>query len=81
VIAHEAAEFNIAVINLDPGAVLTETMELTLQQYGNARVGREMTSPVIPAKAIAHLCSLPDAMRYSGEIVYGETLYDEFGLS
>jgi NAD(P)-dependent dehydrogenase (short-subunit alcohol dehydrogenase family) len=78
-IAHEGVPHNIAVINLDPGGVLTETMALTFEQQGID--GPDfMRPPTVPAKAIAYLCSCPDPMSYSGQVVSGPQLYDDLQL-
>jgi citronellol/citronellal dehydrogenase len=80
VIAGEAVADRISVVLLDPGGVLTETMELTLRQAGNDASDSRMRPPSVPAKAIAHICSCPDPMQYSGQIVDGPALHDELGL-
>lgn len=80
VVAHEGVELGIAVILLDPGGVLTETMELTLGASGAGGVASLMRPPSVPAKAIAYLCACDDPMRYSGQIVRGPDLHDSLGL-
>jgi NAD(P)-dependent dehydrogenase (short-subunit alcohol dehydrogenase family) len=79
-IASDGVAENISVILLDPGGVLTETIEATLQESGVDDSGT-MRAPSVPAKAIAYLCSCDDPMRYSGQIVLGPGLHDELGLS
>jgi hypothetical protein len=64
------------VINLEPGFVLTETMEQTFAETGVDGAGLGAISPTIPARAIAYLCSCPDPMQYSGQIVSAPALVD-----
>lgn len=78
-IAHEGAPHRIAVINLDPGGVLTETMALTFERQGVAGTNH-MRPPSVPAKAIAYLCTCPDPLVYSGRVVSGPQLHDDLGL-
>ena len=80
VVAQDGEGDNIAVILLDPVAILTETMEATLKRAGNEEVGRAMRPPTIPARAIAYLCECEDPMRYSGQIVNAPVLCDALGL-
>ncbi len=68
-IAAEGAPHNIAVITLDPGFVLTETMAQTFGERGGDEASVGAVSPSLPARAIASLCSCEDPMRYSGQIV------------
>ena len=35
---------------------------------------------MVPASAIAYLCTCDDPMRYTGEIVSGPALVEELGL-
>ena len=77
-VAGEGAPHRIAVIAVDPGTVLTETMELTL---GPERASRSPAiSTHIPASVIAYLCGAPDAMAYSGKIVRAPELHARLGL-
>jgi NAD(P)-dependent dehydrogenase (short-subunit alcohol dehydrogenase family) len=78
VIAHEGAAVGIAVINVEPGFVLTETMATTFERTGVTDTAA--IPPTVPAAAIAHLCTCDDPMRYSGEIVSAPQLVAELGL-
>jgi NAD(P)-dependent dehydrogenase (short-subunit alcohol dehydrogenase family) len=80
VIAGEGAPNNIAVINLEPGFVLTETMEQTFNETGvdGAEVGA--IPATVPARAIAYLCACDHPMRYSGQIVSAPALVEALGL-
>jgi NAD(P)-dependent dehydrogenase (short-subunit alcohol dehydrogenase family) len=80
VIAQEGFPSNIAVVNVEPGFVLTETMEETFRQQGVASAGAGALSPTVPAAAIAYLCTCPDPMRYSGQIVSAPDLAADLGL-
>ena len=80
VIAGEGAPHNIAVINVEPGLVLTEVMEQTFNETGvdGARMGA--IPPTVPARAIAYLCTCDDPMQYSGEIVSAPALVEDLQL-
>jgi NAD(P)-dependent dehydrogenase (short-subunit alcohol dehydrogenase family) len=79
-IARQGRGYNIAVIALHPGTVLTEMMELALAQRNADGAGSTMLPTSVPAKAIAYLCSCIDPMIYSGQILDGPRLYDELHL-
>ncbi|MBW8825706.1 MAG: SDR family oxidoreductase [Acidobacteria bacterium] len=81
VVAATGMPHNIAVINLAPGHVLTETMDETYRQQGI--VGSETGAiPLsVPAAAIDYLCTIEDPMRYSGQIVHAPKLVEELGLA
>jgi NAD(P)-dependent dehydrogenase (short-subunit alcohol dehydrogenase family) len=74
VIASEGARYEIAVVNVDPGFVLTEVMEQTLSESGADGAALGAISPEIPARAIAYLCTCENPMQYSGQIVDGPEL-------
>lgn len=78
VIAQEGLEHGIAVITVEPGFVLTETMAATFAQTGVTATNA--IPPTIPAAAIAYLCTCDDPRRYTGEIVSAPTLVHELGL-
>ena len=80
VIANEGAPHNIAVINVEPGFVLTETMEQTLAETGADGVEQGAIPPTVPAHAIAYLCTCDDPMQYSGQIVSAPLLVDSLRL-
>ncbi len=80
VIAQEGLAHNIAVVNVEPGFVLTETMEQTFKQQGVAEAGAAGISPTIPAAAIAYLCTCDEPMSYSGQIVSAPVLVADLGL-
>ena len=66
-LAGELGPAGITVVALDPGAVRSETYELAAGDLGVARDGSLPVS--VPARAIAHLVSCPDAAPYAGRIV------------
>lgn len=73
VVAREGASYRIAVIGVNPGFVLTETMALTL---GSDRI--DATTAIatsVPASVIAHLCACADPMQFSGTIVDAEVMH------
>jgi NAD(P)-dependent dehydrogenase (short-subunit alcohol dehydrogenase family) len=79
-IAHQGAPHRIAVIDVEPGYVLTETMEQTFAARGVDASTTGAISPTIPAAVIAHLCSDGNAMRYSGTVVSAPSLAAELHL-
>src|SRR5262249_46297275 len=78
VIAQEGLEHGIAVITVEPGFVLTETMATTFEASGVSDTAA--ISPTVPASAIAYLCTCDDPLRYSGEVVSGPALAEELAL-
>ncbi len=78
VVAQEGLEHRIAVIAVEPGFVLTETMAATFAAGGVAET--TAIPPAVPASAIAYLCTCDDPMRYTGEIVSAPALVAELGL-
>ena len=80
VIAGEGAPHNIAVINVEPGLVLTETMEQTFNETGVDGAELGAIPPTVPARAIAYLCTCDDPMQYSGEIVSAPALVADLQL-
>ena len=80
VIAGDGAPHNIAVINVEPGFVLTEVMEQTLKTSGIEGAGSGAIAPTVPARAIAYLCSCDDPLQYSGAIVSAPHLVDQLQL-
>jgi NAD(P)-dependent dehydrogenase (short-subunit alcohol dehydrogenase family) len=78
VIAQEGLPHRIAVITVDPGFVLTETMAATFARAGVTETAA--LPPEVPAKAIAYLCTCDDPLRYTGEIVDASALSEHLGL-
>jgi NAD(P)-dependent dehydrogenase (short-subunit alcohol dehydrogenase family) len=79
VIAQEGLEHGIAVINVEPGFVLTETMAATFAASGVTESAA--ISPAVPAAAIAFLCTCDDPMRYTGEVISAPALVEELSLA
>lgn len=77
VIAQEGRRHNIAVVNVEPGFVLTETMAATFERAGVTDTTAIPTS--VPALAIAHIVTCRDPMIYSGTIVDGPALAADVG--
>lgn len=74
----ETEELGIPVIALDPGATLTERV-----QVQTAKFGYDMSifhSMDIPAAAAEYLCTCPYPMRYNGVIVVAAVLVKQFNL-
>jgi NAD(P)-dependent dehydrogenase (short-subunit alcohol dehydrogenase family) len=78
-VAVDGYPHNIAIISIEPGLVLTETMELTQRQAGP--VNASAAAPRVPAAAIEYLCTCDDPMRYSGRVVISAELVAELGLA
>jgi NAD(P)-dependent dehydrogenase (short-subunit alcohol dehydrogenase family) len=78
VIAREGAPHGIAVINVDPGFVLTETMAQTLQ--ANGVVATDAIPTFVPASVVEHLCTCEDPTIYSGRVVDAPAMHAELGL-
>lgn len=74
VIAHEGYPLGIAVINMEPGFVLTETMEQTFASQGVPEAGEQALPPSVPAAAILYLLTCDDPMQYSGQVLNGPEL-------
>jgi NAD(P)-dependent dehydrogenase (short-subunit alcohol dehydrogenase family) len=64
-VANDGYEHNIAVIALELGVTMTETMELTQRQTGT--VNPDLTPTSASAAAIEYLCVCDDPMRYTGK--------------
>jgi NAD(P)-dependent dehydrogenase (short-subunit alcohol dehydrogenase family) len=78
VIAQQGLEHRIAVITVDPGFVLTETMAATFERSGVTET--TAISPAVPASAIAYLATCQDPLQYTGQIVHGPQLAEELQL-
>jgi len=78
VIAQEGLEHGIAVITVEPGFVLTETMATTFAASGVTDT--VAISPTVPASAIAYLCTCDDPLRYTGEVISAPALAAELAL-
>ncbi len=77
-VATDGYAHGIAVINIEPGLVMTETMELTQRQAGT--VNPDALAPTVPAAAVEYLCTCDDPMRYSGQVLVSTDLVAELGL-
>ena len=78
VIAQEGLEHGIAVITVEPGFVLTETMATTFAASGVTDTAA--ISPKVPASAIAYLCTCDDPLLYTGEVVSAPALAEKLAL-
>lgn len=79
-IAGDGAAHNIAVINMNPGLVLTEIMAQTFASSG-VTPPAESNPPTMPAAAIAHLCTCDDVMRYSGKVLDAKDIVRDNNLA
>jgi NAD(P)-dependent dehydrogenase (short-subunit alcohol dehydrogenase family) len=78
VVAQEGLEHRIAVITVEPGFVLTETMAATFAASGVTET--DAIPPTVPAAAVAYLCTCDDPMQYTGQVVSGPALAEELDL-
>lgn len=65
-LAKELRSEGIAVVNLEPGVVATERMELVTTKYGIPPVG---VTPDVPGAVCAHIATHPTPMAFSGRTV------------
>ena len=79
VIAQEGLPHGIAVITLEPGFVLTETMAATFARSGVGET--QAIPPTVPATAIAYLCTCDDPLAYTSEIVSAPALVEKLALA
>jgi NAD(P)-dependent dehydrogenase (short-subunit alcohol dehydrogenase family) len=79
VIAQEGLPHRIAVIAVEPGFVLTETMAATFARSGVTETNAISTH--VPAAAITHLCTCENPLLYTGQIVSAPALVEELGLA
>jgi NAD(P)-dependent dehydrogenase (short-subunit alcohol dehydrogenase family) len=79
VIAQEGLAYHIAVINVEPGFVLTETMASTFARSGVQST--DAITPTVPASAITYLATCQDPLQYTGEIVSGPDLAASLNLA
>jgi NAD(P)-dependent dehydrogenase (short-subunit alcohol dehydrogenase family) len=77
----ETRAFNIPVVALDPGGVMTERVMLAnptkRDELGEAGVWVSMD---VPALAIHHICTCGNPMEYNGKVVIAEDLVRAKGL-
>ncbi len=78
VVAQEGLPHRIAVITVEPGFVLTETMAATFERTGVTSTAA--IPPTVPASVIAHLCTCDDPLRYTGEVLSAPALAADLGL-
>lgn len=74
--AHEAAQFNIAVISLYPGLVRTESVLRAAEYFDMSN----SESPQFTGRVIAALAADPDIMRRTGKVWIGAALAEEYGI-
>lgn len=76
-VAPELRPSGIAVVNVDPGATLTEIMELSAAR--NPTVVASAHPMSVPARAVMRLATVDDPMRFSGRIVSAVDVLAELG--
>lgn len=80
IVAQGGVPHRIAVINLVPGHVLTEAMDETYRLQGVVGSETGAISTSVPASVIEYLCSCPDPMQYSGQVVDAPRIAEQFAL-
>jgi NAD(P)-dependent dehydrogenase (short-subunit alcohol dehydrogenase family) len=66
-LANELRAFNIAVIALNPGSTTTEMRPMLAERFGFSAEGAYGTD--VPARAVLHLATCQDPMRYTGSVL------------
>jgi NAD(P)-dependent dehydrogenase (short-subunit alcohol dehydrogenase family) len=79
VVAQEGLPHGIAVITIEPGFVLTETMAATFERSGVTDTNAIPTT--VPASVIAYLATCDDPLRYTGEVLSAPALAAELALA
>jgi len=76
--AAQLHEHEIAVIAMEPGFVRTEFVDLMSER--GAFDASDAIPMAVPARVVAHLAASADAMRYTGQVVWAQTLHAELRL-
>lgn len=74
--AHEAQQFNVAVISLYPGLVRTELILRDAQYFDLSN----SESPQFTGRVIAALANDPNVMSKTGQVLVGAALAEEYGI-
>jgi NAD(P)-dependent dehydrogenase (short-subunit alcohol dehydrogenase family) len=65
-LARELKPYNIACIAVDPGATMTELMEMAVKSRG---IKMSAHSLAVPAEAVVFLATHPNPMAFTGQVV------------
>jgi NAD(P)-dependent dehydrogenase (short-subunit alcohol dehydrogenase family) len=76
-VAPQLQALGVAIINVNPGFVRTEMVDLMVDAGMDASSSITMD---IPTRALAYLASCPDPMTYTGQILTAETLVAQLRL-
>ncbi|MGE3326813.1 MAG: SDR family NAD(P)-dependent oxidoreductase [Acidimicrobiia bacterium] len=76
-VAPQLKSFGIAIINVNPGFVRTEMVDLMVAAGMDAS---ESITMDIPTRALTYLATCDDPMRFTGKILSAETMVAELGL-
>ena len=84
-LGQEMQEYKIPVIALDPGGVLTERIDQEVKSksgaFGAGFDPAVFKSMDIPASTAEYLvCTCPDPMQYTGQVVVSQEMVDKFHL-
>ncbi|HJR79577.1 MAG TPA: SDR family NAD(P)-dependent oxidoreductase [Anaerolineales bacterium] len=74
--AHEAKDFNIAVVSLYPGLVRTESVLRAAENFDMSN----SESPQFTGRVIAALANDPNLMNRTGKVWVGASLAEEYGI-
>jgi len=75
-LAPQLKEMGISVVNLNPGFVRTEMVDLMVERGVDASMSISMD---VPARAIIHLATCDDPFTYSGKVVEAGPLLAQLG--
>lgn len=77
-LAKEVREQNVAIINLSPGATMTERVEQETWKYGFDLSTNH--SVWVPARAAVHMATCANPMAFSGKYFEAKDFVRDFGL-
>jgi NAD(P)-dependent dehydrogenase (short-subunit alcohol dehydrogenase family) len=77
-LAAQLLEHGIAVVTVEPGFVRTEFVDL-MSEHGEFDASAAIPTSV-PAKVVAHLAEVVNAMPYTGQVVSAPALYAELAI-
>ena len=78
ILAVEVGKRGILTFNVEPGFVVTETMELKMKDQGFDHL--RGAPPRVPAAVVAWLASAPEAEELSGTTIHAQPFCEERGL-
>ena len=76
-VALQLRELGVSIVNLDPGFVRTELVDVMASSGMDASAAIPID---VPTRAIAHLATCADPMAHTGEVVFAERLVEQYEL-